>query len=239
MFLNDAFDREIDARERPERPIPAGEISADAVFVGGLRCSSPAWCSLAAFDDAQASRALVLAGAIVLYDWHHKGNPLRPFVMGLCRALVYVAAAVGRDGDPAQLCSFPRRRLSPMSPGSPMRRAWRALDRIGSFWPLLLLSAPVAVSVGPHGLFAPAIVALAAIAVCAAVAAQLLRRRAAGDVSRAVGLLIAAIALNDALFAARPEPPMRPRLPRLLRPHPPPAALCPRNLKPSETAAAR
>src|SRR5262249_31030499 len=28
MFLNDAFDRGIDARERPERPIPSGRISA-------------------------------------------------------------------------------------------------------------------------------------------------------------------------------------------------------------------
>ncbi len=34
MFLNDAFDRNIDARERPERPIPAGEVSVDAVVVG-------------------------------------------------------------------------------------------------------------------------------------------------------------------------------------------------------------
>ena len=28
MYLNDAFDRTIDARERPERPIPSGLISA-------------------------------------------------------------------------------------------------------------------------------------------------------------------------------------------------------------------
>src|SRR5262245_25196238 len=32
MFLNDAFDREIDRVERPERPIPSGRISAAAVF---------------------------------------------------------------------------------------------------------------------------------------------------------------------------------------------------------------
>ena len=28
MYLNHAFDREIDARERPERPIPSGRITA-------------------------------------------------------------------------------------------------------------------------------------------------------------------------------------------------------------------
>src|SRR5712691_5360115 len=32
MFLNDAFDRHIDARERPERPIPSGLASAREVF---------------------------------------------------------------------------------------------------------------------------------------------------------------------------------------------------------------
>ena len=26
MYLNDAFDRDIDARERPERPIPSGRV---------------------------------------------------------------------------------------------------------------------------------------------------------------------------------------------------------------------
>ena len=35
MFLNDAFDRDTDARERPERPIPAGHIAAGTVFGTG------------------------------------------------------------------------------------------------------------------------------------------------------------------------------------------------------------
>ena len=36
MYLNDAFDREIDARERPERPIPSGRIGAGEVFALGF-----------------------------------------------------------------------------------------------------------------------------------------------------------------------------------------------------------
>src|SRR4051812_37381166 len=35
MVLNDFFDRAVDARERPERPIPAGEISANAAAAVG------------------------------------------------------------------------------------------------------------------------------------------------------------------------------------------------------------
>ena len=36
MFLNDAFDREFDARHRPERPIPSGEVTAATVFGAGF-----------------------------------------------------------------------------------------------------------------------------------------------------------------------------------------------------------
>ena len=32
MYLNDAFDAEIDAAERPERPIPSGQVSARLIF---------------------------------------------------------------------------------------------------------------------------------------------------------------------------------------------------------------
>src|SRR5262245_15143087 len=36
MYLNDAFDRDIDARERPTRPIPAGLVAANTVFAAGF-----------------------------------------------------------------------------------------------------------------------------------------------------------------------------------------------------------
>ena len=83
MYLNDAFDARIDAVERPERPIPSGAISARAVFAAGfamlalgvvLLFWTGAW--LAAL--VSAGLALALRGAIVLYDWYHKDNPLSP-----------------------------------------------------------------------------------------------------------------------------------------------------------------
>src|SRR4029453_13938866 len=36
MYLNDAYDAEIDAHERPERPIPSGEVSAGTVLALGF-----------------------------------------------------------------------------------------------------------------------------------------------------------------------------------------------------------
>ena len=40
MYLNDAFDSAIDARERPSRPIPSGAIDANTVFALGLRTAA-------------------------------------------------------------------------------------------------------------------------------------------------------------------------------------------------------
>jgi 4-hydroxybenzoate polyprenyltransferase len=202
MFLNDAFDREIDALERPERPIPAGEITADAVVVVGASLLIAGMVSLAAINDRVGLAGLVLGGAVLLYNWHHKGNPVAPFVMGLCRALVYVAAASAVMTTLPQAVLIPAAATLAYVAGLTYAARMESLDHIGSLWPLLLLSAPVAVGLASTDFSLPAIVALAAMTVCAARVANLLRRRAAGDISRAVGLLIAVIALNDALFAS-------------------------------------
>ena len=42
MYLNDYFDRAIDATERPQRPIPAGDISAATVPCSGSGCLASA-----------------------------------------------------------------------------------------------------------------------------------------------------------------------------------------------------
>jgi 4-hydroxybenzoate polyprenyltransferase len=107
MFLNDAFDREIDARTRPERPIPAGIVDAREVFLGGFGLLGIGMAltavMAAAFGDGTVGAGLAsaagLAGAIVLYDVWHKANPLAPLLMGLCRVLVYVTTAATLTGS--------------------------------------------------------------------------------------------------------------------------------------------
>lgn len=105
MFLNDAFDRDIDRLERPERPIPSGVVSAGEVFVvGGVLLAAGfgvvAWnrAALAQTTWAGMGSAAVLAALIVLYDAWHKRNPASPVVMGLCRGAVYATAALGAGG---------------------------------------------------------------------------------------------------------------------------------------------
>jgi 4-hydroxybenzoate polyprenyltransferase len=202
MYLNDAFDAEIDARERPSRPIPAGEASAKSVFGIGIGLLAAGVLLLAALRPAAGLAGLALAAAIVLYDWHHKGNPLSPALMGLCRALVYVGAAavlVRPFWVPVLLGAAA---LFLYVTGLTLAAKQERLERVTNFLPFALLVAPLILA-------APAIAsswftALAAACLLAACvyAVALLRRRQSGDVPRAIGLLIAAIALVDALAAA-------------------------------------
>jgi 4-hydroxybenzoate polyprenyltransferase len=96
MFLNDAFDRDFDARVRPDRPIPAGNVTARETFAAGWGLLAAGALVLATLGNAAVLEwGLLLAGAIVYYDYRHKQNPFGPVVMGVCRGLVYcVAAAV-------------------------------------------------------------------------------------------------------------------------------------------------
>ena len=92
MFLNDAFDEPFDRRVRPERPIPSGDVSKAEVFGVGTALLVAGELLLPRDADALVL-GLVLAGAIVLYDYRHKGSSVAPMVMGLCRGLVYGVAA--------------------------------------------------------------------------------------------------------------------------------------------------
>ena len=68
MFLNDAFDRDFDAKHRPERPIPSGQVSAHEVFIAGfgLLALGMAGVALAGRvpDGAPAWTALASAAAL-------------------------------------------------------------------------------------------------------------------------------------------------------------------------------
>ena len=203
MFLNDAFDARYDAAERPERPIPAGEVSSGEVFGWGFGLMAFATALLAWIGLAPAIAGLTLAAAITFYDWNHKKNPLSPVVMGLCRVLVYVAAA---------LC-YTTVLPSPLWIGSGLMLCYligltyiakqENLARVENLWPLLFLAVPAlygAWLITKHGV----VVAIFWLLFCvwALVALWFLRRRQRGDIPRAVVSLIAGISLLDALLIA-------------------------------------
>lgn len=100
MFLNDAFDREIDARVRPERPVPAGDVSPFAAFTVGsaLLVAGELVLVWIGRNTAAYLWGLLLAAVIVYYDYRHKRDRFGPLVMGLCRGLVYCVAAAATGG---------------------------------------------------------------------------------------------------------------------------------------------
>jgi 4-hydroxybenzoate polyprenyltransferase len=210
MFLNDAFDRNFDAKYRPERPIPAGDVSARTVFTTGFALLVLGTIAVAAAsrgpDGMPAWRALTsattLAALIVLYDAHHKNNPFSPLIMGLCRVFVYVTASYSiAQALPNSLIVASGALLCHLI-GLTYIAKQEHLDRIGNLWPLGFLAVPIAYGMalalsepmawGLLGLYAGAL----------GFAISLLQRRAPGDVPRAVVILIAGMSLLDAVVLA-------------------------------------
>jgi 4-hydroxybenzoate polyprenyltransferase len=98
MAANDWSDRELDAVERPERPIPSGRIAPRAAFgvAAGLTAAGVALAGLAGGRRALAV-AVPLAGAVWAYDLKLKNTPAGPAAMAACRALdVLLGASGGR-----------------------------------------------------------------------------------------------------------------------------------------------
>lgn len=90
--LNDVFDAEIDARQRPGRPIPSGRVALAAARRLGYALLA---CGLGIGGAAAIVAATVwplvvaaaLAACILLYDALLKATPAAPAAMGGCRML--------------------------------------------------------------------------------------------------------------------------------------------------------
>jgi 4-hydroxybenzoate polyprenyltransferase len=87
IVLNDVFDREVDAHERPTRPIPSGAVSVATATVLGIALMAAGILIAAWIGRAPGTLATVLAGCILLYDAGAKTTRLGPLVMGACRGL--------------------------------------------------------------------------------------------------------------------------------------------------------
>lgn len=103
MVLNDVFDAELDAVERPERPIPSGQISRSAAATVGtsLLGAGVGLSWLAAYACGHAMPGLIgilLAFAVLQYNRRLKATWIGPLAMGWCRFLnVLLGASVSRD----------------------------------------------------------------------------------------------------------------------------------------------
>jgi hypothetical protein len=202
MYLNDFFDRAIDARDRPGRPIDAGEITAGAVCAIGFGLLAAGVVLMVPLGLAAASCGTILAATIVLYDLWHKGNPLSPIVMGLCRALVYIGSCVAVTGALSNAALIGACALACHVAGITYAAKQEGLNRVGKLWPLLMLAVPLLAAL-PGVTAWPVLAALALLLAADARAIYLLANKPVpGAVPLAVSGLIAAICLVDAVAIA-------------------------------------
>jgi 4-hydroxybenzoate polyprenyltransferase len=86
VVFNDVFDAELDAKERPERPIPSGRAT-----IWGATVLGSVLLTIGVFAAAQVSLlsmaiAIGVAAAALLYDAYGKHHPFfGPLNMGICR----------------------------------------------------------------------------------------------------------------------------------------------------------
>jgi len=88
VVLNDFFDRELDAVERPERPIPSGRVPASRAAALGAALLAAGVVAAARGTWAAAAIAVGIVVLVVLYDARVKRHAIAgPLNMGLCRGL--------------------------------------------------------------------------------------------------------------------------------------------------------
>jgi 4-hydroxybenzoate polyprenyltransferase len=92
MVLNDVYDYEVDARDRPHRPLPSGRVLLNQARLFGflLLLTGVALGTIASLisgDIRPGIVATLLAIAVVVYDRVVKQTPLAPLIMGSCRLL--------------------------------------------------------------------------------------------------------------------------------------------------------
>jgi 4-hydroxybenzoate polyprenyltransferase len=110
MVLNDVYDVDVDAEERPSRPLPSGRISkARAQFLGYAMLAAGiglGWAVVFATEAAatpiwrSGAIATLLAACVVGYDALLKKTALGPLMMGACRFFnVLLGMSLGACGD--------------------------------------------------------------------------------------------------------------------------------------------
>ena len=88
IVMNDVFDAELDATERPERPIPSGLIRRTEAATLGVSLLLFGVIMGFLVTPLSGSLALAIAIAAVVYDKYAKHHPFfGPFTMGICRGL--------------------------------------------------------------------------------------------------------------------------------------------------------
>jgi len=201
MWLNDAFDAQIDAAERANRPIPMGEIGVGTVFAVGFALLGLGIVLAFALGSGAGMVSIALALAILLYDWLHKRTVLSPVIMGATRFFCYLLPAAALGSIAGQVL-FGALGLLFYIVGLTYAAKQEAYDRLDRAWPLAVLAVPLLYGLAKAMPVALALVIWAGLLAVVLAALRLLFRRQKGDVPKAVVTMIAGISLYDGVLIA-------------------------------------
>ncbi|MEU6914167.1 SCO3242 family prenyltransferase [Streptomyces olindensis] len=101
MALNDWADRDVDAVERPHRPLPSGRIRPAAALTAACALTAAGLALAARAGRPALTVAAPLAATVWAYDLGLKHTPAGPVAMGAARGLdllMGAAATTGRTG---------------------------------------------------------------------------------------------------------------------------------------------
>ncbi len=198
MFLNDACDAAIDARERPGRPIPSGRTSVRAVFGHGYAMLALGLLLIAPLGVAAFGATALLAATVVFYNFHHKANPYSPLVMGACRMLTYIASAFAATGGATLAPPVLQGALALLAYliGLTYVAKQEQQGHLGKWWPVAGMVCPPAAACLLMPVSAWTLVCIALFAAWTLRCLVLVR---SGKMRHAVGGMIAGISLADAL----------------------------------------
>jgi hypothetical protein len=143
MFLNDAFDSDFDRQHRPTRPIAAGAITRESVWVWSFGLLALGALGLAILGKTAAVLATALVVCLLIYGAAHKVLLVSPWLMGLGRFWIYVIAGStgvwGLTGGPLWCGVALALYVAGVSSLS-----WRGRFRSPvPYWPLLMLAVPI------------------------------------------------------------------------------------------------
>lgn len=143
QFLNDAFDADFDRQRRPTRPIPAGTITREWVWIWSFGLLAAGALALAVLGKTTGVMTMALLASIIIYAAAHKVLIASPWLMGLCRFWIYVIAGStgvwGLNGG-AIWCGVA---LAFYVAGVSFVARHNGSRRPVPYWPLLMLAAPV------------------------------------------------------------------------------------------------
>lgn len=142
-YLNDAWDADWDRLNQPNRPVPSGSVSRTEVWQWGFVAMAVGLGALAWVGRATAGLALLLAGAILLYDLTHKRFVLAPLLLAACRSLLLLTAAASPTGRLSGLSLWSSLALGCYVAGLSLLADRQTRTGSLGYWPCALLAAPV------------------------------------------------------------------------------------------------